>query len=138
MFVGPVMTVPLMLLSTYGLGYGKETPVSGLMKFIRSLSYLRFGVEGLTNALFGHDRADTDCKEIYCHFRNSKYLLDFLGYGDANFFISMIALIGYYLLFTIGAFYLIKSRLRNTRSNYAAVQYIGQFVKSHFNLSNRK
>lgn len=57
MFVGPVMTVPLMLLAVYGMGYGNDIEIPSYVKILMSFSYLRYGLEGLFEAMYGYDRA---------------------------------------------------------------------------------
>lgn len=140
MFVGPVCTVPLMLLAVYGFGFGKEIQISPYVKILMSFSYLRYGLEGLIDAMYGYDRADTICpdSEPFCMFAKAKFLKMIIGFDDGNFFVSLVALILYYLLFTIAAFYMIKSRLSTSKSNNVAVQYLGRFVKTHLNFAAYK
>lgn len=139
MFVGPVMTVPLMLLSVYGIGYGRGVELSPFIKIIMSFSYLRYGLEGLIDAMYGYDRKDTICPdtEIFCMFSKAKFLKMVLGFEDVNFIVSIVALTMYYILFTVAAFYMIKMRLSLTSSN-VPVQYIGRFIKTHLNFSSYK
>ncbi|XP_055917320.1 ATP-binding cassette sub-family G member 1 [Eupeodes corollae] len=140
MFVGPVISVPLILLSCYGIGYGKETYIPSYLKFFMSLSYLRHGLEGLVAALYGSDRSDTICPdtEIFCMFKKSKFLLVMLGFDGVDYSYSVSCLAIFYVVFTFAAFLMIKQRLTFNSSNYIAVQYIGQFVKSHLNFTSLK
>lgn len=140
MFVGPICTVPLMLLSVYGIGYGREIVVSPYIKILMSFSYLRYGLEGLIDAMYGYDRVDTQCppEEVYCMFAKAKFLKMVLGFEDVSYFVSVVALTLYYLLFTITAFYMIKVRISTTHKSNIAVQYIGRFVKTHLNFAAYK
>lgn len=140
MFIGPVCTVPLMLLSVFGMGYGREVEVPSYIRLVMSFSYLRYGLEGLIDAMYGHNRADTICpdNEVYCMFANAKFLKMVLGFEDVSFMVSFIALIMYYLLFTVTAYYMIKIRVATTSSNIMAVQYLGRFVKTHLNFAAYK
>lgn len=137
MFVGPVITVPLMLLAVYGIGYGpNEYPL--YIRLIMSLSYLRYGIEGIIAAIYGFDREDLVCPdtETFCIFTNPDYLKDFLGFHDADFGVSMVGLFMYYVFFTVAAFLMVKMRISRTQSNHAAVQYLGAFVKHHLNFAS--
>ncbi|KAG4072310.1 hypothetical protein HA402_004242 [Bradysia odoriphaga] len=138
MFVGPVTTVPLMLLAVYGIGNDIEMP--SYIKILMSFSYLRYGLEGLLDAMYGHDRADTLCPdtEIFCMFAKASYLKSLLGFNHSSYLVSIVALWLYYLLFTVAAYYMIKMRLSISASNYVAVQYIGRFVKTHLNFASYK
>lgn len=140
MFVGPICTVPLMLLSVYGIGYGREIVISPYIKILMSFSYLRYGLEGLIDAMYSYDRSDTQCPEteVYCMFAKAKFLKMVLGFEDVNFLVSCVALTLYYLLFTISAFYMIKIRISTTHKSNIAVQYIGRFVKTHLNFAAYK
>lgn len=140
MFVGPICTVPLMLLAVYGIGYGREIEISPYIRIMMSFSYLRYGLEGLIDAMYSYDREDTVCPdgEVYCMFAKAKFLKMVLGFEDVNFFVSIVALIMYYLLFTITAFYMIKIRISTTHKNNIAVQYLGRFVKTHLNFAAYK
>lgn len=139
MFVGPVLTVPLMLLAVYGIGFGPiEMPT--YMRIIMSLSFIRYGLEGIIAATYGYNRSDTICPdtETFCMFSKADYLKNFLGFKDADYLVSISGLLLYYVLFTVAAFFMIKIRLSTTGSNYVAVQYIGQFVKTHLNFASYK
>lgn len=41
-------------------------------------SYVRVGVVSLVLAVFGYDREQLECREVYCHFDDPKVLLRFL------------------------------------------------------------
>lgn len=140
MFVGPICTVPLMLLAVYGIGYGREIEISPYIKVAMSFSYLRYGLEGLIDAMYSYDREDTVCPngEVYCMFAKAKFLKMVLGFEDVNFLVSIVALVMYYLLFTITAFYMIKIRISTTHKNHVYVEYLGRFVKTHLNFAAYK
>lgn len=140
MFMGPVLAVPLILLSCYGIGYGKETAISPFMRFMMSLSFLRHGMEGLVDSLYGYDRGDTICPdtEVFCMFRKSKFLLMILGFEDLNYLFSVSCLIGFYILFTIAAYVMIWHRLRFSASSNILIQYVQQFMVKYLNFSSYK
>lgn len=140
MFIGPIVTVPLMLLAVYGIGFGREIEVSPYIKIMMSFSYLRYGLEGLIDAMYGYNRKDTVCPdgEVYCMFASSRFLKMVLGFEDVSFLVSIVALIVYYLLFTISAYYMIKIRISTTHRNNMAVQYLGRLVKTHLNFAQYK
>lgn len=73
MFVGPVVTVPLMLLSVYGIGNGDDPPPL-VWKLARACSFMRYGLEGLVDAIYGNSRADLICPDDvdYCEYKHVK------------------------------------------------------------------
>lgn len=140
MFVGPVLTVPMMLLAVYGIGYGRDVFVHPYVKFLMSLSYLRYGLEGIISSIYGYKREDMICpdNEFYCQFKTPEYLLRNMGFENVDYALSISALCGFYIVFNLTAYYLIRQRLSVTGSNIVAVQYIGRFVKNHLNFTSYK
>lgn len=140
MFMGPVMACPLILLSFYGMGYGKEIEIPILMKFIMKLSYLRHGLEGLVEALYGYERSDTFCPptEIFCMFKKAQFLRSVLGFENINYWISVGFLIIFYIVFTTAAFILIKQRLSVSTSSNRLLQYVNQLMVKYFNFTSYK
>jgi len=135
MFIGPVCTVPMMLLAVYGIGYGKTVFIPWYLRVFMSLSYLRYGLEGIIAAIYEYERDDMICppEQIYCQFQKAKYTMVTMGFHDVDFTISVIALCGFYVIFNCFAYYLIRQRLSLRSSNNVAVQYIGRLIKRHIN-----
>ncbi|CAO1322623.1 unnamed protein product [Diamesa serratosioi] len=139
MFVGPILTVPLMLLSVYGMGTGKyNTPL--FVRLLMSLSYLRYGLEGIVEAIYGFDRKALICpsEEVFCVYKKPDFLLRLMGFEDLNFTVSVSALVVFYLTFNFLAFIMIRRRLSARSSNSWAVQYISRAVKNYLNFSPYK
>lgn len=135
--MGPVTAVPLFLLCTYGMGFGKDTYISPIMKFLMSLSYLRHSMEGLVAALYHYGRADTICdeSEMFCMFKKSQYLLIFLGFENLDYVWSVCCIIGFYILFTCAAYFLIRQRLQKSMAN-PIVTYVIQLLTKYFNFTS--
>ncbi|KAH8323296.1 hypothetical protein KR067_004801, partial [Drosophila pandora] len=137
MFMGPVLAVPLILLSIYGIGYGRGSYISPLMRFLMHLSYLRHGMEGLVAALYDYGRGDTICEdtEIFCSFKKSKVLLAFLGFEQMHYAWSLCCLLGFYVLFTVAAYLMIRQRLKRSAPN-PIVAYALELLTKHFNFTS--
>ena len=74
--LGTFSLAPLLVLSVYGMGYGKNT--EPVFKWLMQLSYLRFGLVGFAVSLYSGDRPLMQCdttKEVYCHYADPKLLL---------------------------------------------------------------
>lgn len=69
------MTVPLMLLAVQGIGEMKPLPI--YRKLIMSLSYIRYGLEGLVTSLYGYNREKLYCppSQCFCYFAVPQQLL---------------------------------------------------------------
>lgn len=70
-FMGPAMSVPLMLLAVYGIGSGDD-PLPIVWRLARACSFLRYGIEGLVAAIYGPPRNDLVCPDHvdYCEYKN--------------------------------------------------------------------
>ncbi|KAI9584047.1 hypothetical protein GQX74_010382 [Glossina fuscipes] len=140
MFMGPVTAVPLILLSTFGMGYGKGTYISPFMRFIMNCSYLRHSMEGIMEALYGYNRSDTICPptEIFCMFKSAKFLRVILGFENLNYTFSIVCLGIFYIIFTVLAFALIKHRLSTSGTTHPFIQKINKYLIKYFNFSTYK
>ncbi|KAH1027940.1 ATP-binding cassette subfamily G member 4 isoform X2 [Dendroctonus ponderosae] len=124
--VGSSVLAPLLALACYGMGY--RASVEPFMKVIISFSYLRFGVVGLSVALFGK-REPLECGELYCHYRNPEMLLRDMGMQDEDYKVQFYIILGYLLLFRILAYCTLKYRLTSELSNkivYFAAKVVRQ------------
>ena len=132
-----MVITPLMLLAGYGFGFGIKN-ISIFMKIAMNSSYLRHSVLGVMSALYGNNRQDSICpdKEVMCVFQKTQYLLKTIGLENCDYFISIMALIGFYLIFSIAGYLLIKDRLSISQSNFLLFQYFTQFLRRYFNFSS--
>lgn len=140
MFMGPVMACPLILLSFYGMGYGKEIELPVLMKYIMKFSYLRHSLEGLVETLYGYDRADTICPptEMFCMYKKAHFLRMVLGFENIHYWTSVGYLVVFYVVFTIAGFLLIKQRLSAPAGSNRLIQYVNQMMVKYFNFTSYK
>lgn len=136
--MGPVVAVPLILLSIYGMGYGKDTYISPIMRFLMSLSFLRHGLEGLVAALYDYGRGDTICDtEIFCMFKKSQFLLVFLGFENISYLWSVSCLFGFYIAFTVAAYLMLRHRLKQSVAN-PIVTFVFHMLTKYFNFTSYK
>lgn len=131
-FVGPVLSVPLMLLAVYGLGSGSKY-IPTIIRLFMHISYLRYGLEGLVSAIYGNNRAAMLCptEEIYCEFKEPRALLKIVGMEDVDYWVDVVALSVMFLFFKIICYVLLRIRLSSTQK-FGALYYISRLVKSHF------
>lgn len=123
----------MMLLSVYGIGAGKEN-IPVFIRFIMSLSYLRYALEGIVQSIYGFGRKDMDCPldESFCPYKKPAFLLRIMGFEDLNINISIIALVAFYLAFNIMALLLIKNRL-SVRRTFWPIQFVSRVIKRYLN-----
>ncbi|CAH2236678.1 ATP-binding cassette sub-family G member 1-like [Pararge aegeria] len=135
MFVGPVVSVPLMLLAVYGIGSGDEAPPI-IWRLARACSFMRYALEGLVVAVYGPPRDDLICPSevVYCEYKNPGYFIKTMGMSGVSFWVDLGVLIAILFAMNLGAYYLIRQRLS---PNYAfrAIKYIGSFIKTKMSLT---
>ncbi|XP_053696933.1 ATP-binding cassette subfamily G member 4 [Sabethes cyaneus] len=80
-FLGPVLSIPMMMFAGFGVTL-RDLP--GYLKWGTHISYLRYGLEGYVNAIYGENRATMDCElKPYCHYRYpAKFLSEISMEGD--------------------------------------------------------
>ncbi|CAB3385346.1 Hypothetical predicted protein, partial [Cloeon dipterum] len=92
MFMGPVLSVPLMLLSCYGMGSGSaDIPI--LIRIGMNLSYLRYGLEGIIVTMYRLGRKSLPCPIDYCHLREPEALLRHVGMENVQYWQDAVLLI---------------------------------------------
>ncbi|XP_041988564.1 ATP-binding cassette sub-family G member 1-like [Aricia agestis] len=130
MFVGPVLSVPLMLLAVYGMGNGDERPPL-IWGIARACSFLRYALEGLIVAVYGESRKDLYCPDDaeFCEYKSAKHFVHMLGMSGASFWKDFGALLVMFALSNLATYYLLRQRLS---PNYAfrAIKVIGTFIKN--------
>ncbi|XP_068632538.1 ATP-binding cassette sub-family G member 1 [Battus philenor] len=131
-FLGPVLSVPLMLLAVYGIGSG-DHPLPIMWKLARSCSFLRYGLEGLIVAIYGPPRDNLVCPEhvIYCEYKDPKYFVKVMGMTGVSFWMDIGMLLVMLVAMHAAGYYLLRQRLS---PNYAfrAIKVIGRFIKTKF------
>ncbi|XP_046834845.1 ATP-binding cassette sub-family G member 4 [Vespa crabro] len=115
-FIGPALSVPLMMFAGFGVSL-RDLP--NYLKWGSYVSYLRYGLEGYVNAIYGMDRATLPCKSdkeaIYCHYRYpNKFLSDIAMRGD-QFWNDIIALSVILLITRCCAYFLLKWKIWSLR-----------------------
>ncbi|KAL0831044.1 hypothetical protein ABMA28_001927 [Loxostege sticticalis] len=129
-FLGPALSVPLMLLAVYGIGYG-DVPPPFIWKLARSCSFLRYGIEGLVAAIYGPPRDDLICPDHvdYCEYKNVNYFVKLMGMSGVSFWADFGVLTMMLLAMNLAGYYLLRQRLS---PNYAfrAIKVIGNFIKT--------
>ncbi|KAJ0175546.1 hypothetical protein K1T71_008705 [Dendrolimus kikuchii] len=128
-FLGPALSVPLMLLAVYGIGSEDEPQI--IWKLARSCSFLRYGLEGLVAAIYGPPRDDLICPDevVLCEYKNVAYFVRLMGMAGVSFWVDFGVLVLMLVAMNAAGYYLLRQRLS---PNYAfrAIKVIGNFIKS--------
>ncbi|XP_032665790.1 ATP-binding cassette sub-family G member 4 [Odontomachus brunneus] len=114
-FVGPTLSVPLMMFAGFGVSL-RDLP--SYLKWGAYISYLRYGLEGFVGAIYGLDRPILDCKEkgeLYCHYRYPKKFLSDIAMNGDQFWNDIIALSAFFIITRCGAYLLLRWKLMSLR-----------------------
>lgn len=112
--LGPAVVGPLFALSFYGIGYGDN--IERFMHFLMQASFMRFLIVAAWLALFGFDRVNLECTDIYCHWKDPNIILRDLGVMDMTPW-GALAGVGFYtILYRILGYIAIRWRLESNMS----------------------
>ncbi|XP_034942024.1 ATP-binding cassette sub-family G member 1-like [Chelonus insularis] len=89
-FAGPVIAV---LFSIFGfcIRY-MDTPVH--FRWIFHISYFRAGFHSLIYAMYGFNRIDLKCDDIYCHYKKPTKFLNEMEISDTNVMNNLVLIVG--------------------------------------------
>lgn len=107
--VGPLLIAPLLGLAIYGFDFANDIPL--FMYAIMKVSFVRVGVVSLVLSVFGYDRAQLDCKDLYCHFDDPKVLLRFLRIENVYIWNEIAFLFFYIFIFRTILYLSLKRRV---------------------------
>lgn len=95
-FVVPTLLIPTVLFCGFFIRYDELADVFKPLTFV---SPFRFTFEGIAMALYGFERKDLGCSEMFCYYRKATKVLDMLDMenGDLWFDVGGIALIVFVL-----------------------------------------
>ncbi|XP_061392279.1 ATP-binding cassette sub-family G member 1-like [Musca vetustissima] len=112
-FVAPVVTVPMMMFSGFGI------PLQDLpfyLKWGTYVSQLRYGLEGYVGAIYGNNRECLNCNEArYCHYKYPKKFLSDITMEDGQFWNDVIALILIIMVYRIAAYVILRSKINSLK-----------------------
>ncbi|KPJ06937.1 ATP-binding cassette sub-family G member 4 [Papilio machaon] len=112
--LGPSIISPLLVLCCYGMGFGRH--IEPGMRFLMHLSYLRYGLTGMTLPLY-QNRTRMHCSEDACVYGDPIYVLQELGMDEDTYIIQILGLSVFIVLFRAIAYFTLRHRLANEYSN---------------------
>lgn len=112
-FVGPVLSVPMMMFAGFGVTLRDLPPHLYWGSYI---SYLRYGLEGIVGAIYGLNRPTIYCPdEDYCHYKYPEKFLKEISMKGDQFWNDVIALVLILFFLRIVAFVLLRWKLMAVR-----------------------
>lgn len=108
-YLGPVTTIPVVLFSGFFVNFNA---IPEYFQWLTYLSYVRYGFEGAMISVYGNDRAKLHCSEAYCHFRSPQKFLEEMTMDNANFWIDVGALCGFFVFIRIVSYLVLRFKLK--------------------------
>ncbi|CAH0388183.1 unnamed protein product [Bemisia tabaci] len=109
-FIGSIMTCVAILFAGFLVLFSHMPRVLYYVSFV---SYMRYGLEGLVNSVYGFGRGPLECPEMYCHYRLPETAFDEIGMVDGRYWPNVAALTLFLLMVTIASFFSLKKSLRS-------------------------
>lgn len=109
--MGPLLIAPLLGLAIYGFDFANDIPL--FMYALMKVSFVRVGVVSLVLTVFGFDRSQLDCPDVYCHFDDPKVLLRFLRIENVHLWNEIGFLFMYIVIFRTILYLSLKRRVLN-------------------------
>lgn len=139
MFVAPSMCVPFIILSIYGIGFGKSfASINILVKIAIKCSFIRYSLEGVIASML-NNRGKLHCPETedFCPFHSADIFLKWMGLDQCIYWIAILGLFTFFLVFRGVSFYILRQRLKPGRT-FRAVKLIFRVIKDKLNISKWK
>ncbi|KAG5883527.1 hypothetical protein JTB14_019294 [Gonioctena quinquepunctata] len=108
-FIGPTMSVPIMMFAGFGVRLCDLPPYFYWCSYF---SYLRFGLEGLVESIYGLNRSTLECPEdAFCQYKYPSTFLDAVGVRADQFGNDVIALLIFLFVLRMASFVVLKYKL---------------------------
>ncbi|XP_049284750.1 ATP-binding cassette sub-family G member 1-like isoform X2 [Anopheles funestus] len=108
-FVSILIMVPASLFSGF---FVPLRDASILLKPLLYVSFVRYAFEGAVHAIYGFDRADLECPEVFCYFRQLKRFLEFVSMPDLAYGYDLLALLGWIVLLMGAVYFSLRRRIK--------------------------
>ncbi|XP_054263719.1 ATP-binding cassette sub-family G member 1-like [Macrosteles quadrilineatus] len=105
---GPLAILPWLIFSGFFLLL-PDAP--HYLQWLFHISYLKYAIEGLMQAIYGYDRDKIPCSVDYCHFRAPEKFLKQLSMHEANYWVCLSVIASLYLIVKVVTYYILRYRL---------------------------
>ncbi|CAH0581419.1 unnamed protein product [Chrysodeixis includens] len=107
---GPFFIMPFTIFSGFFLRY---TDAPFFIRWLFNASFLKHGLVGVVLSIFGMNRPNLVCSDMYCHYSYPIQFLQDNGMVGEKFSLAIVALISIGLIVSVLAFVILKIRLKS-------------------------
>ncbi|XP_069686822.1 ATP-binding cassette sub-family G member 4-like isoform X3 [Periplaneta americana] len=112
MFLIPCTNVALMLFSGFFVIL-KNVPI--WLKWLTDISYFRYTFEGAMQCIYGYNRPNMKCPEIYCYFKSPLKFLEQFSMEDAVYEYDVLALVMWIVILQVSVLLALKWRVHTSQ-----------------------
>uniref|UniRef100_A0A182IJD2 Uncharacterized protein n=1 Tax=Anopheles atroparvus TaxID=41427 RepID=A0A182IJD2_ANOAO len=97
------------------LGSGFFVPLRDAGLVVQPLmyvSFVRYAFEGAISAIYGYDRPNLDCPEIFCYFRKLQHYLDFISMPQLAYGYDLLALFVWIVVLMLALYLSLRRRVK--------------------------
>jgi len=109
-FIVPASCIPLVLFSGFFLNL-RDIPK--WLRLMADVSYFRYAFEGLALSVYGYNRPNLKCSEVYCYFKSPLKFLQEFEMADGVYAYDVLALVIWVVAVYISLFCALKYRIHN-------------------------
>ena len=110
MFLLPASNIPLVIFSGFFLNL-RDVPK--WLRWLTDVSYFRYAFEGLVLSVYGYNRPNLKCSEVYCYFKSPLKFLQEFEMADAVYAYDVLALVIWIVAAQISVLFALKTRIRS-------------------------
>ncbi|EFN72388.1 ATP-binding cassette sub-family G member 4 [Camponotus floridanus] len=88
-FLIPALSIPLLLFAGFFLKIGE---ISMYLQPLSTISFFRYAFEGMMQAIYGFNRPNLYCSEIYCYHHSSNAILSMMDMPTVSFYVILMIL----------------------------------------------
>jgi hypothetical protein len=109
-FIVPASNIPLVIFSGFFLNL-RDVPM--WLRWLTDVSYFRYAFEGLVLSVYGYNRPNLKCAEVYCYFKSPLKFLQEFEMADGVYAYDVLALVIWAVAAQLSVFFALKFRIRN-------------------------
>jgi hypothetical protein len=108
-FVVPASNIPLVIFSGFFLNL-RDVPK--WLRWLSDVSYFRYAFEGVVLSVYGYNRPNLKCSEIYCYFKSPRKFLEEFEMANGVYAYDVLALVIWAVVVQVSVFLALKYRMR--------------------------
>ncbi|XP_014206760.1 ATP-binding cassette sub-family G member 4-like [Copidosoma floridanum] len=106
---GPFAILPFVVFSGFFVHIRDAHPY---LQWLFHASFFKYAFEGAMVAIYGYDRPKMKCSKDYCHYTSPKTLLDAVDMKNSNYLVSVLFLVGLYVVLDVMAYSVIRLKMK--------------------------